>query len=76
MLKGRNLHWNVYYDMLALSTNEKKKLKAICKFPSTFGIVWPDFFLLATPINLFKYLIISYNGVQTSGNYSTCPSTS
>jgi hypothetical protein len=39
MLKGRNLHWNVYYDMLALSVSEKKKLKGICKFTSTFGIV-------------------------------------
>ena len=39
MMKGRNLHWNVYYDMLALSSSEKDKLKSICKFPSTFGIL-------------------------------------
>ncbi len=38
MLKGRNLHWNVYYDMLALSANEKKKLRGV-KFTSTFGIL-------------------------------------
>ena len=40
MLKARNLHWNVYYDMLALSASEKKKLKGICKFTSTFGILY------------------------------------
>jgi hypothetical protein len=38
MLRGRNLHWNVYYDMLALSTAEKQKLKGTCKFTTTFGI--------------------------------------
>jgi len=42
MMKGRNLHWNVYYDMLALSANEKQKLKGTCKFTSTFGIAWSD----------------------------------
>ena len=39
MIKGRNLNWNVYYDILALSSNEKNKLKTLCKFPSKFGIV-------------------------------------
>lgn len=38
MMKGRNLHWNVYYDMLALSANEKRKVKEICKFGQTYGI--------------------------------------
>jgi hypothetical protein len=38
MMKGRNLHWNVYYDMLALSASERQKLKGLCKFSSTFGI--------------------------------------
>lgn len=27
MLKTRSLHWNVYYDMLALSKKEKEKVK-------------------------------------------------
>jgi hypothetical protein len=39
MMKGRNLHWNVYYDMLALSVNEKNKLKGICKFSETYGLL-------------------------------------
>ena len=40
MIKGRNLHWNVYYDMLALSANEKRKVREICKFGQTYGIAW------------------------------------
>jgi hypothetical protein len=38
MIKGRNLNWNVYYDILALSSSEKAKLKGMCKFPTKFGI--------------------------------------
>lgn len=38
MMKGRNLHWNVYYDMLALSSQEKSKLATVCKFSQTYGI--------------------------------------
>jgi hypothetical protein len=30
MLKYKGLHWNVYYEMLALSKNQKERLKG-CK---------------------------------------------
>lgn len=37
MLKGRNMNWNVYYEMLALKRTEKDKLKGYCKFSQTYG---------------------------------------
>ncbi len=40
MLKGRNMNWNVYYEMLALKKNEKDKLKGYCKFSQTYGEDW------------------------------------
>lgn len=40
MLKGRNMNWNVYYEMLALKKNEKDKLKEYCKFSQTYADDW------------------------------------
>lgn len=39
MMKNRGLHWNVYYEMLALSELEKKNIKSSnSKFYNDFEI--------------------------------------
>jgi hypothetical protein len=39
MLRGKSMNWNVYYDMLALSTRERKKLKGSSKFEADYGMM-------------------------------------
>lgn len=39
MLRNKGLHWNVYYEMLALSKTEKERLRgANSSFADTYGI--------------------------------------
>lgn len=39
MLKNKGLHWNVYYEMLALSRAEKDRIKdSNSAFVSTYGV--------------------------------------
>lgn len=38
MVKGRNLNWNVYYELLALGPRERQRLKGTDKFEIAYGL--------------------------------------